>query len=59
MNAAYTAVIHSMQTQRQVAKEFSELQSTLQKFLDGKTHIGAKPGKKPLLRNKIEAELVD
>jgi len=59
MNAAYTAVIQGIKTQRQAAKEFSVPRSTLQKLLDGKTHIGAKPGKKPLLGNEIETKLVD
>ena len=59
MNAAYTAVIQGTKTQRQAAKEFSVPRSTLQKLLDGKTHIGAKPGKKPLLGNEIENRLVD
>jgi len=49
MNATYTAVIQGTKTQRQAAKEFSVPRSTLQKLLDGKMHIGTKPGKKPLL----------
>jgi len=59
MNAAYTAVVHGTKTQRQAAKEFSVPRSTLQKLLNGKTHIDAKPGKKPLLGNEIETKLVD
>jgi len=59
MNAAYTAVVQGTTTQRQAAKEFSVPRSTLQKLLDGKTHIGAKPGNKPLLGNVIETKLVE
>jgi len=56
MNATYTAVDQGTKTQRQAAKEFSVPQSTLQKLLDGKSHIGAKPGKKPLLGNETETK---
>ena len=54
MDATYTAVDQGTKTQRQAAKEFSVPQSTLQKLIDGKSHIGAKPAKKPLLENETE-----
>jgi len=44
---------------RHAAKEFSVPRSTLQKVIDRKTHIGSKPGKKPLLGNELETNLVD
>ena len=46
-------------SQREAAKQYQVPRATLQKMLNGKTSIGVKPGKKPLLRPELEKKLVD
>ena len=59
MNAAIQAVVGGSMSQRQASKEYHVPRATLQKFLTGKTHFGAKPGKKTLFGAELETKLVD
>ena len=58
MTAACAAVSNGSMSQRHAAKCHGVPRATLQKILDGKTYCGAKPGKKPVLKEQ-EIKLVD
>jgi len=60
MNAAIQAVVGGSMNQRQASKEYHVARATLHKFLTGKTHFGAKPGKKHFSElQELETKLVD
>jgi len=49
MTTACAAVTRGNMSQRQAAKHYGVPRATLQKILDGKTCVGTKSGRKPLL----------
>ena len=59
MEAAVGDVISGSISQREAAQKYCVPRATLQKIIKGKTHIGAKPGKKPLFGAELETKLVD
>jgi len=59
MNAAVRSVADGSMTQRQASHEFNVPRSTLQKLLNGKSYIGARPGKKPVFGPELETKLAD
>jgi len=58
MTKACEAVRSGNMSQRQAATQFGVPRAMMQKILEGKTCIGAKSGRKPLL-GKLEDKLVD
>lgn len=59
MNDAVQAVANGSISQRQASRQYGVPRATLQKMLNGKTHIGVRPGKKPLFGAELETKLVD
>ena len=59
MELAVRAVNNGTMSQRQASQHYTVPRATLQTMISGKSHIGAKPGKKPLFTAEFEKKLID